>query len=208
MSKSAVAGILSSDGGLRTVVTQRWRMQGHVNRGERLFVVPDLFVDEPVPEEQIPAVIHAVHRHVVSALAPENTCGECRQCCITPYIAAGNGWRGPPKPSHVACDWCDREVGCLVYFNRPSPCRKFECLWLKSQGTNWEMGSELRPDRSGVIFTDSEPGDPEDLIYAHPDAHRAHLINESPAKDWIRDAEHTGLGRVRIVTHYRGEHGK
>lgn len=205
MTKSAVAGILSPDGGLRTVVTQRWRMQAHIKRGERLFVVPDLLVDEPVPWEQIPAVIGAVHRHVVKSLAPQNPCGECRQCCITLYIASGNGWTSTPKPSHTPCEHCDHEVGCMVYFNRPAPCRAFECFWLKSQGTNWEMAPELRPDRGGVIFTGPEPGDPEDLIYAHPDAHRPELINDGPAREWVKHAEETGLGRVRLVTHYHGE---
>lgn len=46
--KSAVAGIIDRNGGLRVVVTQRKRMKHHVAEGERLFIVPHLRVQEPV----------------------------------------------------------------------------------------------------------------------------------------------------------------
>lgn len=203
MPRSAVAGILSPDGGLRTVVTQRWRMRDHLKRGEQLFVVPGLLVDEPVPWGEEAALIRQVHRHVVRTLAPENSCGECRECCVTLYIAPGNGWTRPAKPSHVACEWCDKEVGCLVHFNRPAPCRKFECLWLKSQDRNWRMGPELRPDRCGVILTgpDTDAGDPEWIRYAHPSIHKP--ISEAMI-DYIREVESDGT-RVVNVTRYTGE---
>jgi hypothetical protein len=48
MGRSAVAGILDRNGGLRILVTQRWRMQAHVGEGERLFIVPHFKVQEPV----------------------------------------------------------------------------------------------------------------------------------------------------------------
>ena len=64
MAKSAVAGIVDRNGGLRIVVTQRWRMQHHVGKGERLFVVPDLKVQEPLTIAQAAPIIEAVKRHI------------------------------------------------------------------------------------------------------------------------------------------------
>jgi len=46
---SAVAGIVDQNGGLRIVVTQRRQMRAHVGKGEMLFIVPGLKVQEPVP---------------------------------------------------------------------------------------------------------------------------------------------------------------
>lgn len=204
MARSSVAGILSPDGGLRTVVTQRWRMVDHVKKGERLFVVPDLLVDEPVPWEKAIEIIRRVHQHVVKTLTPDNACGECRQCCITLYIASGNGWDRPPKPSHVACAYCDKEVGCLVHYNRPAPCRQFRCLWLVSQDRNWRMGPELRPDRCGVIMTGPELGDPDDLFYLHPSATDLDAVNREPVRGYVDQAQAEGQ-RARLVTHYLGE---
>jgi hypothetical protein len=201
--KSAVAGVLSPDGGLRTVVTQLSYMHSHIEAGERLFIVPDFWVEEPVPWDQIPFVIHRVHQHVVRQLSPENPCGECRACCITLYINSPEFQ--PPKPSHSPCKWCDHTVGCLIHFNRPAVCRKFECLWLKSQKTNRIMGPELRPDRCGVMLTGPEPGDPEELFYVHPSAHDPDAMYREPMASYLKEVQTEQGQRARLVTHYRGE---
>src|SRR5215831_15090224 len=86
MAKSEVAGILDRRGGLRVVVTQRWRMRHHVRKGERLFVVSDLKVQEPVAWNNIPPLIARVQQHVESRLNPHNACGTCMMCCILPLI--------------------------------------------------------------------------------------------------------------------------
>ncbi len=211
--RSAVAGVLSPDGGLRTVVTQRWRMKHHVKRGERLFVVPDLWVEEPVPFNSalMAHCIRMAHATVVKALAPENPCGECRACCVTLYIddvtlPSHEKLKEAPQPkrSHTPCHQCDAEVGCLVHFNRPRVCRRFECLWLKSQKTNRIMGPEMRPDRCGVILTGPEAGDPDWLIYAHPSAHDRAALDRDPFLSHAREIEADGT-RVVTVTHYHGE---
>jgi len=62
--KSAVAGIVGIDGGIRVVVTPRWRMKYHVGPGERLFVIPGLRVCEPVSWGEIPALINRVNAHI------------------------------------------------------------------------------------------------------------------------------------------------
>jgi hypothetical protein len=64
--KSAVAGIIDRGGGLRVVVTQPWLLGHHVGPGEKLFIVPDLWVQEPVPWNDIEPMISRVQKYVAS----------------------------------------------------------------------------------------------------------------------------------------------
>lgn len=64
MGFSAVAGILDSYGCLRFVVSQRWRFKHYVRPDERLFIVPGLKVQEPVPWDDIPRVIAKVEAYI------------------------------------------------------------------------------------------------------------------------------------------------
>lgn len=200
MPKSAVAGIVSSDGGLRFVVTQRWRMRQHVRKGERLFVVPDYWVDEPVPWEEIPGLVHRVTGHVYSILVPDSPCGECRACCVTLYID-GPGFE-TPKPSHTPCSSCDAELGCMKYLNRPRVCRTFECMWLKSKKTNRIWPDDMRPDRCGVIFTDREPGYSPETVMAHSSI--ASAMSGFRVGEFIAELEDDGAVVIH-VTHYTRE---
>ena len=45
------------------------------------------------------------------------------------------------------CEHCDKGRGCLIYEQRPQPCRDFECGWLQGIGVD-----AMRPDRSHVIL--------------------------------------------------------
>ncbi len=188
---SAVAGIIGRDGGLRVVVTQRWRMRHHVGKGEKLFVVPDYEVEEPVLWDDIAPLIARVQRHVSGTLAPVNHCGDCRACCTTLFIKDGDF----EKPSNQTC----RHVcatGCAIYWRRPSVCRTFVCNWLASQTRNDRMGPELRPDRCGVIFSADSNGDPLVFeVHGEPDANAWRFIN---------DMQRIGY-KARKVTHYVGE---
>ena len=60
MPLSSVAGIIDAGGGFRVVVTELWRMPFHVAKGDRLFVLPDCQVQEPVPHEEQAALIERV----------------------------------------------------------------------------------------------------------------------------------------------------
>lgn len=191
---SAVAGILDAGGGLRVVVTQRWRMRNHVKKGEQLFVLPDLTVQEPVPWNDIPRVVYQVEKHVLSKLAPTNSCGDCRACCIIPYIDFENGLK---KPSYQVCTNCSEELGCKIHWTRPKPCRSFECLWLKSQSRNDVMPLELRPDKCGVIF--SEDTD------AEPDVFECHVLEMTKTAKAFIDAEQAIGRKAKLVTSYHGE---
>lgn len=193
MSLSAVAGITDRKGGLRIVVTQRWRMRHHVKKGERLFVVPGFEVQEPIPWDDRPALIERVLKHVARTLAPTNHCGECMACCRILYIQDGPF----QKPSNQWCNNCIHGFGCALYQARPSVCRAFECLWLKSQSRNDRMAPELRPDQCGAIFTDdTQTNDPLLFeVHGHPNA---------DAWQWIDEMQKAGY-KAKTITHYIGE---
>jgi hypothetical protein len=198
---SSVAGILKPDGGFRVVVTELRRLRHHVQPGERLFVVPGLKVREPIPWGQKQAdVIRAAQIHVIKSLAPANPCGECRQCCKTLYINED----GLRKPSHEWCRHADSEVGCMVYWKRPKPCREFACLWLKSQVTDAPQPLELRPDRTHVVLTSDtsasigQPVDPE-LIEVHIDREHPEAAEQEPLASFLAGKKTKG------ITFYYGE---
>lgn len=198
--KSSVAGIVKPDGGFRVVVTEAHRMRHHVKSGERLFVVPGLKVREPIPWGKAQAdVIQAAQRHVVRSLAPVNPCGECRQCCKTLYISEGIN-----KPSHEWCKHADKEVGCMIYWKRPTACAAFACLWLKSQGTANPQPPELRPDRTHVVLTSDtsaalgETLDTE-LIEVHVDREDPEAAEREPLASFLKDK------KTKRITFYYGE---
>jgi len=79
------------------------------------------------------------------SLVADRQCGECMVCCSYMYINAP----GLKKPADVLCDNCIVDKGCQIYDSRPNVCRTWHCLWRRVQ----TMSPELRPDKSGVIFS-------------------------------------------------------
>jgi len=50
------------------------------------------------------------------------------------------------------------EAGCVIYAERPTSCRTFECQWLRGAlEVDGVIDTEMRPDACGVIF-DYQPG--------------------------------------------------
>jgi hypothetical protein len=198
MAKSAVAGVVDRKGGMRVVVTQPWRMRHHVEDGERLFVVPKLRVQEPVPWDEIPIVIAKAEKHVRASLRLNNKCGDCKKCCVTLFLRTQQF----TKPSHTACQHHSTLTGCTIYKDRPLQCSTFKCHWLKSQGTRDAMPESLRPDRCGVILTDDTTNGDPNVIEMHAD------IPEDTSrgvfavhKEWL-----SSMGkRMKLVTYYYGE---
>jgi|SRR6516162_5282561 hypothetical protein len=186
MSLSAVAGILDTKGGLRVVVTQRFRMRHHIGKGERLFVVPGYEVEEPVPWDDIPELIERVKKHVQQQLAPDNRCGGCNLCCILPSV------NEIKKPEYTVCHFCSVEWGCLKYNTRPKSCRNFSCMWLKSQDRNDRMGPQLRPDRCGAFFTENSKAD-DPLVF------EVHGEPNAVAWAWIDEMQRVGYLARKIV---------
>lgn len=83
---SAVAGVLDTYGGLRVVVTQRWRMRHHKRHDELLFVVPEFWVREPVEWDAIPYTIARVERHVAEWIRSRNDPDTLDNPCIKLYL--------------------------------------------------------------------------------------------------------------------------
>ena len=191
---NAVAGILDKNGGLRVVATQLDGFKEHVGEGEKLYIVPGMLVPEPVPWEEIPDVILTVQKHISKEVAPVNHCGECMACCYTLFIKDGIY----QKPSHRWCQNCIQGHGCKVYFQRPEPCKNFECLWLKSQKRNDRMVPELRPDKCGAIFTEDTSADSDPLLI------ECHGTPNKDAWDWINEMQSVGY-KVKEITFYHGE---
>lgn len=160
---SAVAGILDTKGGIRVVVTPRWRMKYHVKEGEQIFIVPGYKVEEPVPWDDIPKMIHKVHLYISATMAPINPCGTCTLCCYISYVQEGD-FR---KPSNMDCPNCVKGFGCKMYPVRPQVCKDFQCQWLKSQSRNDKMAPELRPDKSGAFLSDDTQNNDPLLIEVH-----------------------------------------
>ena len=61
---SAVAGIIDKHGQLRVVITDGCLTCHLANMQERLFVVPDLWVEEPVPVQDWPRLVEIVEAYV------------------------------------------------------------------------------------------------------------------------------------------------
>ena len=191
---SAVAGIIDRKGGLRVVITERWRMRHHVGKKEQLFVVPNFEVQEPIPWNDIPPIVERVEKYVASTLAPVNHCGDCRACCFTLYIKDENQFQ---KASGQWCQHCAVDFGCKLYQQRPKVCRSFECKWLKSQKLNDRMEPNLRPDKCGAIFADDTSTNDPLIIECHGEPN-------ADAWRWINEVQSVGY-KVRKITHYFGE---
>jgi hypothetical protein len=85
VAKGIVAGILESEhhpgadpangpvgGGVRVVVTtEPWSIYQHVQPFERLFVIPDLWVEVPPPYGLWPWTVGAAEIHVATSIWPE-----------------------------------------------------------------------------------------------------------------------------------------
>jgi len=62
---SSVGGIVGPDGCVRrVVVSERWQLHLHVQKDERLVIVPGLLVEEPVPWNEIAGVVQQVEDYV------------------------------------------------------------------------------------------------------------------------------------------------
>ncbi len=193
MPLSHVAGILSPDGGTRTVVGQPEDLRDNTLPGERLYVVPGFRIREPVPWGMIPAVIEAAQQQILKDTKKDNACGGCTTCCFLTYIAALN------KPSRTHCRYCRNGLGCTNLANRPTECKVFQCTWLRSQKSAEPMPKRLRPDRCGVMFMD-------DTTNGQNDVFEVHVEEMSEVAQTYIDAEEAKGRRAKLITYYYGEH--
>jgi Fe-S-cluster containining protein len=79
------------------------------------------------------------------SLVPDRQCGDCMVCCEYMPIST----QGLIKPGQTLCPHVIVNRGCSIYDTRPNVCRTWHCLWRRDA----TMPDELRPDKSGVIFS-------------------------------------------------------
>ncbi len=80
--------------------------------------------------------------HKTAALARGRSCGPCTVCCRVLEIKALH------KPAGILCRH-NTGTACGIYPERPEACARWHCLWRKIGA----LPDELRPDRSGVVFS-------------------------------------------------------
>jgi hypothetical protein len=69
------------------------------------------------------------------------SCGSCSLCCKV---------MGVPeiKENHKWCKHCSPGCGCIIYDERPEPCRDFSCMWLLDQ----RFGEHWYPARAKIVI--------------------------------------------------------
>lgn len=75
---------------------------------------------------------------------PGRDCGGCTACCVDLAIDSPE----LKKPDASECKHMIAGVGCGVFENRPSLCRRWYCGWRLVA-----LSDDMRPDRSGVLLT-------------------------------------------------------
>lgn len=80
---------------------------------------------------------------LVSLIPPSRACGACDACCTALAVEELK------KPPGRRCQYSKHSSSgcCSIYSRRPSSCAKYECGWLIGF-----LGSDMRPDRSGLLL--------------------------------------------------------
>ena len=76
------------------------------------------------------------------SVVPGKSCGSCTKCCTVMAVAEIK------KKAWVECPHAAAGLGCKIYSDRPSGCRKFICGWLLDP----QMGPDLKPENCHVVF--------------------------------------------------------
>ena len=102
------------------------------------------------------------------------TCDGCNMCCYIPGINEPT----LQKKEWVMCQNCDVGVGCKIYEDRPTPCRTFECSWIKG-----ETPVEWKPDKVGFFATVEPQGRIEKVMTLFADPKMVRQV-EATLKEW------------------------
>ena len=102
------------------------------------------------------------------------TCDGCNMCCYIPGINEPT----LQKKEWVMCQNCDVGVGCKIYEDRPTPCRTFECSWIKG-----ETPVEWKPDKVGFFATIEPQGRIEKVMTLFADPKMLRQV-EGTLKEW------------------------
>ena len=102
------------------------------------------------------------------------TCDGCNMCCYIPGINEPT----LQKKEWVMCQNCDVGVGCKIYEDRPTPCRTFECSWIKG-----ETPVEWKPDKEGFFATIEPQGRIEKVMTLFADPKMLNKV-ERTLREW------------------------
>ena len=102
------------------------------------------------------------------------TCDGCNMCCYIPGINEPT----LQKKEWVMCHNCDVGVGCKIYEDRPTPCRTFECSWIKG-----ETPVEWKPDKVGFFATIEPQGRIEKVMTLFADPKMLNKV-ERTLREW------------------------
>lgn len=69
---SGLAGIVDVWGGMRVIVSEPWRLIYHLGIGEHVFLLPGIWLAEPVPWHCIPGIIIAVEQYIADWINSRN----------------------------------------------------------------------------------------------------------------------------------------
>ena len=108
------------------------------------------------------------------------TCDGCNMCCYIPGINEPT----LQKKEWVMCQNCDVGVGCKIYEDRPTPCRTFECSWIKG-----ETPVEWKPDKVGFFATIEPQGRIEKVMTLFADPKMLNKVERTLRKWQYNDGD-------------------
>lgn len=81
---------------------------------------------------------------------PNRECGDCSLCCKLMFIVENDEESEEHTFIKEPGEWCQyvcpAHDGCSIHTERPEPCRKFDCSWLKGF-----FDDDLQPNRVGFV---------------------------------------------------------
>lgn len=102
-------------------------------------------------------------------LSGNKSCGTCTMCCSGVLSAAVNGeamYRGKPCKFLNVISSCSTSgelsnavKGCTIYEDRPSGCKKYNCLWI----SEYDIPLFMKPENANAILDINSYGDIEYL---------------------------------------------
>jgi hypothetical protein len=98
------------------------------------------------------------------------------------------------KPISSWCPHCKPGHGCLIYPDRPTECRTFNCLWLVDD----QLDQRWKPSKSKLVLTTSEDGIEVRCDPGFPDAWRKEPFR-SEIREWAISGETHDVTVVVIV---------
>jgi hypothetical protein len=111
------------------------------------------------------------------------SCGSCSLCCKlmdVPEVKSRHAWCPHAKPGS----------GCKIYADRPAPCRRFHCEWLR----NTTFGEHWYPNKAKIVISTKD--DPSLVMFIVDPAYPLRWREEP----WLSDIKHIAANGHTGVT--------